>query len=386
MTRITTNGTLFNYRYNLMTTTNQLNKAMTQVMTQRSFNTYAENPAGATRAFKIHSSLNATRAQYDNNKTVTSKFETAWSIMDGVINDLTHELGKVPAMEGLNGTNLDNLDTQAQILRSGAESIIQSLNGRYDQDFIFAGSDNQKAPFAIENGHVTYRGVKVDAELNEIYHDKDGNPILKKDGTAMKNQEVLDMWAKQDPLYVDIGLGFQLDDDGKVVKSTAFDASISGIKVLGYGVDKDGDPKNLASIMLRMAEVFESYDPENKGDPWKGHEEEANRLINKFNDAHERMSDAHSELMAKANFLEANGTTLKNTFDSLNTERQSLENVEPADAVMALSWAQLCYSAALQVGVNVISVADGLYEIKRRAQGACNDCGCRGKERFRCIR
>ena len=64
MTRITTNGMLFNYRYNLMTTTNQLNKAMTQVMTQRSFSTYAENPAGATRAFKIHSSLNATRAQY----------------------------------------------------------------------------------------------------------------------------------------------------------------------------------------------------------------------------------------------------------------------------------------------------------------------------------
>lgn len=354
MTRITTNGTLFNYRYNLMTTTNQLNKAMTQVMTQRSFNTYAENPAGATRAFKIHSSLNATRAQYDNNKTVTSKFETAWSIMDGVINDLTHELGKVPAMEGLNGTNLDNLDTQAQILRSGAESIIQSLNGRYDQDFIFAGSDNQKAPFAIENGHVTYRGVKVDAELNEKYLDENNKPILKKDGKEMTNQEVLDMWAKEDPLYVDIGLGFQLDDDGKVVKSTAFDASISGIKVLGYGVDDDGDPKNLASIMLRMAEVFESYDPENKGDPWKGKEEEANRLINKFNDAHERMSDAHSELMAKANFLEANGTTLKNTFDSLNTERQSLENVEPADAVMALYWAQLCYSAALQVGVNVI--------------------------------
>ena len=354
MTRITTNGTLFNYRYNLMTTTNQLNKAMTQVMTQRSFSTYAENPAGATRAFKIHSSLNATRAQYDNNKTVTSKLETAWSIMDGVINDLTHELGKVPAMEGLNGTNLDNLDTQAQILRSGAESIIQSLNGRYDQDFIFAGSDNQKAPFAIENGHVTYRGVKVDAELDKVYHDKDGNPIKAKDGHEMTNQEVLDMWAKEDPLYVDIGLGFQLDDDGKVVKSTAFDASISGIKVLGYGVDDDGDPKNLASIMLRMAEVFESYDPENKGDPWKGNEEEANRLINKFNDAHERMSDAHSELMAKANFLEANGTTLKNTFDSLNTERQSLENVEPADAVMALSWAQLCYSAALQVGVNVI--------------------------------
>ena len=39
MTRITTNGTLFNYRYNLMTTTNKLNKAMTKVMTQRNFST-----------------------------------------------------------------------------------------------------------------------------------------------------------------------------------------------------------------------------------------------------------------------------------------------------------------------------------------------------------
>ena len=32
------------------------------------------------------------------------------------------------------------------------------------------------------------------------------------------------------------------------------------------------------------------------------------------------------------------------------------------------------------------SYVDGLYEIKEKAQGAYNDCGCRGKERFRCIR
>ena len=354
MTRITTNGTLFNYRYNLMTTTNQLNKAMTQVMTQRSFNSYAENPASATRAFKIHSSLNATRTQFDNNKTVTSKFETAWSIMDGIINELSQDLGKVPAMGGLNGTNLENLDVQAQVLRSGAQTIVQSLNGRYDQDFIFAGADNQKAPFAIEDGHVTYRGIKVDTKLDEKYQDENGDPIKAEDGHEMTNKEVLDMWAEEDPLYVDIGLGFQLDENGKVSESTAFNASIPGIKVLGYGVDNDGDSKNLASIMLRLAEIFEGYDPNNKADPWNGNREEADRLLNKFNEAHERMSDAHAKLSAQTQFLNSNGKQLETTFDSLNTERQSLENVEPADAVMALSWAQLCYSAALQVGTNVI--------------------------------
>ena len=133
------------------------------------------------RAFKIHSSLNATQAQYNNNKTVTSKFETAWSTIEGILDDLTNKLGSVPALEGLNGTNLDDLDTQAQVLRAGAEAIVQSMNGKYGQDYIFAGSDNQNAPFAIKDGHVTYRGIAVDdaTSLNEIYHDpKTGEPML----------------------------------------------------------------------------------------------------------------------------------------------------------------------------------------------------------------
>ncbi len=148
-------------------------------------------------------------------------------------------------------------------------------------------------------------------------------------------------------------------------------------------MDKDGDPKNLAfSIMPARhgPRYSKAMIRRTRGIPGRGYEEEANRLINKFNDAHECMSDAHSELMAKTTSLEANGTTLKTPLILLNTERQSLENVEPADAVMALSWAQLCYSAAFAGGSQCdSSVADGLYEIKRRAQGFVNDCGCRGR-------
>ena len=70
MIRITTNSSLRMYRSNLMKSTNSLNSAMTKLMTQRQFSSYASNPAAATRAFKIHSSLNATNAQYSNNDTV----------------------------------------------------------------------------------------------------------------------------------------------------------------------------------------------------------------------------------------------------------------------------------------------------------------------------
>ena len=332
MVRITTNGSLFNYRYNLSKNTNSLNNAMMKVMTGRNFNTYASDPAAATRAFKIHSSLNSVNAQYSNNKTVLSKYESAWSNIEGILDDLSSKLGDVPALEGLNGTNLDDLDTQAQVLRSGAEAIIQSMNAQYDEDYIFAGSDNKEAPFAIDaDGSITYRGVKIDS-----------------------NDPQLQKWAEDDHLYVDIGLGFEQDDaTGEVIDSTAFDASISGIDIMGYGLDEDGDPKNMASLMLKLADVFDGYDPDTK--TWNnGTLEDATRLVSKFQASKDAMIDKHSELDAEAKFLNTNGTQLESNFDALNEELNSIEQVDQVDAITELVWAHTCYSAALQVGVNVI--------------------------------
>ena len=351
MMRITTNATLFNYRYNLMNNTNLMNNAMTKVMTQRQFSSYATNPAAATRAFKIHSSLNAAQAQYANNQTVTSKFETAWSNIQGILDDLTDEMGKVPALKGLNGTNaLEDLDSQAQVLRGAAEAIVQSMNAKYDDDYIFAGSDNRNPPFDIDDdGFITYRGIQIDnpATLGNEYRGPDGQPVPNPTGGNYTNEEMLQKWAEDDPLYVDVGLGFALDNNGNVIESTAFDSSISGIDILGYDVDDNGNPKNLASIMLRLADVFENYDQ-------NPDREKAEQLVDAFNTSQQAVIEKHAELDVQTGFLNTNGTQLDANFSALNEERIGLEMVDPADAITELMWAQTCYSAALQVGVNVI--------------------------------
>ena len=356
MMRITTNSMLFNYQYNRMNSTNLMNNAMTKVMTQRQFSSYATNPAAATRAFKIHSSLNAAQAQYANNQTVKSKFETAWSNIQGILDELSDETGKVPILGGLNGTNaMDDLDSQAKVLRGAAEAMIQSMNAKYDEDYIFAGSDNREPPFAIDDdGYITYRVVYIDKNMDkpgEEYVGPDGQPILNEDGTHMTNGEVMEKvlkpWAEEDPLYVDIGLGFALDNNNKVIESTAFDSSISGIDILGYGVDDNGNPKNLASIILRMADVFENYDKD-------ADREKAEQLLDAFNASKQAVIEKHAELDVETGFLNTNGLQLDANFAALNEERVSLEMVDPADAISELMWAQTCYSAALQVGVNVI--------------------------------
>ena len=339
MIRVTTNGTLYNYKSNFNQTANQLNSAMMKLMSGRNFDTYAANPAGATRAFQIHSSINATNAQYDNNQTVLSKFETAWSSIQGILDgfDGLATDSRLSALSGLNDTNLSTLNTQGQLIRESAEGIIQSLNAKYGDDFMFAGADTQNAPFAIETDaatglqYVTYRGLRIDDPANRAALD------------AMNEEHQ----------YVDIGLGFELDANG-VIPSTAFDSAISGLELTGYGVDGDGDPLNLVSTMLRLADVFEDYNEDTGEWGAAGNRKDAERLLKKMDASREAMGDQWVELDTQAKFLNNNQTQLEGTFDALNVELTSLEDVDTADAILELSWAQVCYNAALQVGANVI--------------------------------
>lgn len=366
MMRVTTNGTLRMYKSNLMQTTGSLNSAMTKLMTQRNFNSYASSPAAATRAFKIHSSLNATRVQASNNETVKNKFDTAYQVLDIVGSDIADSMAKIPALEGLNGPNETNVNELGKVLRSGAEAIVQSMNSQYDSKFLFGGADTENPPFAIEEdevtgkSHITFRGIRIDdeAELKADYIDPETNAPIPKDPDHpdqgnYTNQEMLDKWNAETQ-FVDIGLGFKLDKNGDVVDSTAFDSALSGIDFIGYGMDNENYPNNMASLMLRMAEIFEGYDTE--ANEWEnpGDYEEAEKLLNKMNDSRDHIIQKWSALSAESTFLNTNATQLETTFASLNTERSTIEDIDMVDTITELSWAQVCYSAALQVGTSVI--------------------------------
>ena len=349
MIRVTTNSTLHMYQSNLMQSSNQLYSAMEKLMTGRNFDSYASNPAGATRAFKLHSALNAVNAQAANNETVLNKFGTAYSILDEVTNELTHDLAQAPALGGLDNSHLSSLNSYAQVIRSGADAIVQVLNGKYENDFIFNGSETGEAPFAIQEDQsqnppvdvLTFRGWRVDVPNNDdVYLDLNGKEVLEN-------------------LYVDVGLGFQLDRNGAVIPSTAFDSALSGMDILGFGLDEDGDPKNIVSIMLRISDVFGGYqhnDAANTEGTWgpAGTYDDASRLVSKFEKAHNGLIQEHVELSSQADYLETNQTRLKSTFDSLNNELVAIEDIDRVDAILQLSYAQTCYNAALQVGANVI--------------------------------
>ncbi len=159
---------------------------------------------------------------------------------------------------------------------------------------------------------------------------------------------------------VDLGMGLQEDENGKLIDGTAFDRSLPGIQMLGYGIDQDGDPKNIVMIMRRLGEIFSGCDSETgvfskNEEENKALREEADRLMNKLKDATNNTNRAYTDIDTKAHYLKENQSRLKMQGDYLQEERANLEDVDLADAITEFSWDYYCYSAALKVGTQLLS-------------------------------
>ncbi|MEA4933401.1 MAG: flagellin [Lawsonibacter sp.] len=335
--RVTTNGTLYAYKSNLMRSRTKLNSASEKVLTNRNFNSYAEDPASASQAFQLRRSLWNTTSQITNNNAVANKYNTAWKAVDAVVNDLGSDLANVSALRGLTDSTASGRQSLGQTLKSSADAVLKTMNTTYGDNFVFAGADGLNVPFTWgTDGTLQYRGVNVDVQ------------------TGSADYESLKLMAGE-TTYVDIGLGLEEANDGSMIESSAFNSALSGLTYLGYGMDADGDPKNICSIMKQLGNILSSCDATTGNYASDTDEETANRLTDKLQTALSNLSVQHTELDSQATFLDTNVTRLKSTQDTLNEQITEIEDCDPADAIKDMSWAQYCYNAALKVGNSLLS-------------------------------
>ena len=372
--RITSNMMINSYRYNLMKSTNKLSDARDKVLTQRNFNSFAEDPASATQAFRLRQQWSQTNNQLDNTKATYNKFHTAWVNLNGTITDLSDANARMSAIRGNTGTAGESRSALAKVLRETAGSVVESMNQKVGDQFIFAGNDGLNVPFSWSDDGNTlyYRGIDVNTQ----------NPAEQKQLEKMAEER----------LDLDLGMGLKeiqnADGTYSVVNGSAFDASLQGIDYVNYGRDEDGDPKSLPMIMRELADVFDTWgengqmymppeyrdksadeikeimnseDPAVKAEAEKiraFHEEneaKAFRLMDKLNAAHEHITERYVELDAKSSFLQTNTSRLSTQITNLNEQILDLEQVDLADAITDFSWNQYCYNAALKIGSQLIS-------------------------------
>lgn len=402
--RITTNGVMRNYRSNLYKSYNTLNTAMERLQTHREFNSYAEDPTAANQAFQLRRSIWRTNDQLNNTNNTIGVFDTAFSAMGAICDgNADHpsfdEIAE--SLELITGTTGSGRAPLGQSLVSTADSIMHMMNSQYGGDYIFAGADGQNIPFTWGenlNGDpvILYRGVDLNTpnletldadektklddwlkkynkwETDHQTWENNGKPDPEpeqpmKPGTVsrfewkygMTYKDAIDNHEKiqkmlDEHTYVDIGLGLQEDANGEIIPTSAYDSCLRGLEVLGWGVDEDGDSKNLVNLMRELGEIAKRCDP-NSGEFAEGDEDRALVLAGKMRTALDGVAEQYVKICAEVKYLDSNVEQLNDSRDSLDAQRAEIEQVKPALAIEEMNWANYSYQAALKIGNSILS-------------------------------
>lgn len=439
MIRSTTVGTLKTYRSNLNKSFLKLNQSRDTVLTQRNFNSYAEDPAAAAREFQLRRSRMNVESQYSVADSTYRKYLSGWGGLLTVVDDVdnrTTNSAKEAALKALNDPTGDARRALGKELDELADTIVQTMNNKYGENFIFAGADGANVPFTWDGDQLCYRGVPVDASVPKVLTAPDaagneqkislnldadgnydptgtetyftaegaaladydpanvpenaltdavGNPVVlnsqgipfktiddlnaalaagekcsyitvrEDDGTvtaeeyAKAEEDVAKLdFLVNEKYFVDIGLGFKEDENGKLIESSGFNAALHGITFLGYGKDADGDPKNIVSLLKQMAKVCTD---ETGSFGWA----EFDRLTGKLEAASADLHTMHDDMDAATNKLKNNMGLLDDSHYTLQEQYSEIADVDMADSITSFVWAQYCYNAALKVGNSILA-------------------------------
>ena len=125
--------------------------------------------------------------------------------------------------------------------------------------------------------------------------------------------------------------------------------------VLGYGVDEDGDPKNLALLMKKFDHVLSQVDENGTVPEVLGGNQRVIDLLGKFDDVCDFTLKGYTNITTEAKFLTSNTETLESQTLNLNEQIVDLEQVDLADAITQFMWDYNCYNAALKIGTQLLS-------------------------------
>ncbi len=148
--------------------------------------------------------------------------------------------------------------------------------------------------------------------------------------------------------YVDIGSGLSFDSNGNLNSQSAFNVSVPGISVLGYGsADGTGTgmSNNLYTLLDQIADQLEntnySFDT-------------VTTYINQFNDQSDLLSSAITTSGTNSTFLSSMEDRLTDVGDNASDALDEAANVDTIDAYQNYTTKYYGYQCALQIGTKLI--------------------------------
>jgi flagellin-like hook-associated protein FlgL len=292
----------------------ELNQISEKLSANRKFLSISEDPANAMRAFQIRKDLVKNEIYKNNMSSVQGVLDEAEGSI-AIINDVTAEaVAKV--LQGVTGTS-DALarETLANTLRGFQQTILNTVNAKYSDKYIFGGENTETMPFTLDSdGNLLYKGVNVDT------------------GTFASEYR-----------YIDIGIGMKIDEFGTVSPESALNIAFSGAELLGTGVDSDGLPNNIYNLLGKIAEKFKNNDMS-----------DIELYSAKLSELSNRVRMSYVSIGVKSNFVSYFTERLSNEKLSASKRQTELEVLSIEEGALLFSNQELIYNACLQMGTKIL--------------------------------
>lgn len=341
--RVTTNGMFKAYRTDLIQGNKKLRESMERVSTHRNFSSYSEAPADASRAFKLRRTLWRMDDQITNMEYLINKNELAYTSVAAIVDGTSESPGLdgfVSTLRGMTDSIGAGRTSLASDLLSKSESIVSIMNTTFSGESIFAGADGKNVPFAWDGDTLYYRGADLSA-------DPESEDYAKLEAMSAE------------ATYVDIGLGMseELDENGdpRILADSAYDSSIFGADILGWGQDEDGDSLCLPVLMRELGRIFERCDSSSGAYASNADRDRAWVLTEKLEYAIMHTQEEHVSISADTDFLKSSLQQMQDDSFTMDQQLEDLEQEDPALAITEMMWAQYCYQAALRIGQDILS-------------------------------
>lgn len=308
-----------NYTRNLNRNQSLLVKNLNRVQTGRRFDDMSEAPSSAIRAMQVRRNLSRIEGYIDNTKAAQGQLKSAEGNLQQM-SDLAKEVHERFVQGMTDSSDADAREALAKNIEALRDEILSLANGRYSDRYLFGGTNTTSTPFTIDEatGKLLYNGFDVSTI------DPTSHPAL-----------------FEDTSYIEIGLGvkFNPDDSQLVDPNSAFKITINGLDFMGYGEN------NLYQNMTDMINML-------RGDVYD--KEEAGRLLNKFLDNSNKIALSMTEIGADSQYLDFTLSRLESEQLNLTERQETLEIIDPAEAILDLKMQEYIYNAALQMGQKLL--------------------------------
>lgn len=327
--RITTNMISGEYKNQMQTTLNQLDYYQKRANDLRKFRKFSEDPVTASKAMRLRRSYTQNQDYQNNISTIGETYAMAEDAAMDVKAILDQAKDELQTMTNEGTFPKSDLAIYAKTLRGLQEDFVGIVNSKLNDNYVYGGNKATEIPFTVsDDGKLLYRGMDVDttdaATLEELASER---------------------------VYIDIGLGVNVDADGNVDEASVFSDDLNGLSYFGYGVDEDGKSNNIYNMLGEAATAIEKY---LAGDESAFDTKVAGEYVGKVIDATDKLLVSVGNLGIKTSQLERLEKRLINTQEDLNEQLSNLEYVDAEEAYTDLTWQQYVYDASLKIGSNLL--------------------------------